>query len=238
MHKLLVMYPEPTDRGAFKDYYENQHLPLASKLPNVVGARYSLDVTALEGDSPYFAIFEADFESAEAMGGALMSPEGAAVAADVPNYATGGAHLVHYEVPDATDVATQVIRQYLDHWNSHDVDAIVAMFADAGEYLDPSLPAPVTGEDLAQHLKNLFGAVPNLHLDVLGAGSDGPSTAVAFWHMTGAVAVPEGKQDGNYDLHGSDIVKVDAHGKITWTAALYDQLAFLNQSGIPVPVEA
>lgn len=32
------------------------------------------------------------------MGAARASPEGQATAADVPNYATGGASLVHYEV--------------------------------------------------------------------------------------------------------------------------------------------
>jgi uncharacterized protein (TIGR02118 family) len=52
----------------------------------------------LGGKSPYFTIFEADFDSLDDMQKGLGSPEGKAVAADVPNYATGGANIIHYEV--------------------------------------------------------------------------------------------------------------------------------------------
>jgi hypothetical protein len=43
-------------------------------------------------------VFEADFENAAAMEAAIASPEGAAVQADVPNYASGGAVVVNYPV--------------------------------------------------------------------------------------------------------------------------------------------
>lgn len=98
MHKLLVLYPEPADRTAFKEYYESTHLPLARELPGMLGWRYSFDVNASPGDSPYFAVFEADFESAEAFGDAMGSPQGAAVQADVPNYAPEGTVVVNYQV--------------------------------------------------------------------------------------------------------------------------------------------
>ncbi|OYN96205.1 ethyl tert-butyl ether degradation protein EthD [Enemella evansiae] len=97
MHKLLVLYPEPTDRTAFTAYYEGTHLPLAASLPGMVAWRYSLDVHA-EGESPYFAVFEADFPDAATLGAAMRSPQGQAVAADVPNYATGGAVVIDYPV--------------------------------------------------------------------------------------------------------------------------------------------
>ena len=98
MHKLLVLYPEPADRNAFQEYYESTHLPLAQKMPGMLAWRYSLDVTAGPEASPYFAVFEADFENAAAMEAAIASPEGAAVQADVPNYASGGAVVVNYPV--------------------------------------------------------------------------------------------------------------------------------------------
>jgi uncharacterized protein (TIGR02118 family) len=50
------------------------------------------------GKAPYFCIFEAEFENEAALMGALMSPEGKAVAGDVPNYASGGVTMVHFEV--------------------------------------------------------------------------------------------------------------------------------------------
>ena len=58
----------------------------------------SFDVAAAEGESPYFCVFEADFDDAAALSAARASPEGQAVRADVPNYATGGAVVLDYEL--------------------------------------------------------------------------------------------------------------------------------------------
>lgn len=100
MHKLVVLYPEPTDREAFVSYYEQTHLPLATKLPGLLAWRYSMEISPdAQGNSgAYFAIFEAEFENVETLREAMGSPEGQAVAADVPNYATGGAITLDYEV--------------------------------------------------------------------------------------------------------------------------------------------
>ncbi|WP_053382248.1 EthD family reductase [Leucobacter celer] len=93
MHKLTVLYPEPTDRAAFREYYLNTHLPLCAKLPGVQEITYSLDVCE-PGEGPYYAIFQATFADEAAMGAALSSPEGRAVEADVANYATGGVTVI------------------------------------------------------------------------------------------------------------------------------------------------
>jgi uncharacterized protein (TIGR02118 family) len=98
MHKLVVLYPLPADPEAFREYYEATHLPLVAALPGLLDSRYSFDVAAPAGESPYFAIFEAEFDDAAAMGRALGSPEGRAVQDDVPNYATGGAIVLHFPV--------------------------------------------------------------------------------------------------------------------------------------------
>ena len=91
MHRLLVLYPPPSDPDHFRSYYEATHLPLAAKLPGLRGYRYSFDVATAEGESPYYCVFEADFDDAAAYRAAMATPEGHAVRADVPNYATGGA---------------------------------------------------------------------------------------------------------------------------------------------------
>ncbi len=99
MHKLLVLYNEPNDPAHFRKHYLETHLPLASKLPGVKAAHYTFDVKPLgPGKAPYFCIFEAEFESEAALMGALGSKEGQAVAADVPNYASGGVTMVHFAV--------------------------------------------------------------------------------------------------------------------------------------------
>ena len=98
MHRLHVLYPPPMDPDHFRSYYEDTHLPLAAKLPGLRGYRYSFDVAAAEGESPYFCVFEADFDDAAALSAARASPAGQAVRADIPNYATGGAVALNYEL--------------------------------------------------------------------------------------------------------------------------------------------
>jgi len=99
MYKLLVLYGHPKDETHFRDYYLNKHLPLAAKTPGVKNPRFSFDVAAVGSDrTPYFCIYEAEFDSAEAMAAAFASPEGQATAADLPNYATGGATMLHFPI--------------------------------------------------------------------------------------------------------------------------------------------
>ncbi|MGW4488289.1 EthD family reductase [Amycolatopsis sp. NPDC004368] len=96
MHRLTVLYRPPVDPEHFREYYVSTHLPLAAKLPGLIRSDYSMQVSALGEENPYFAVFHGDFESAQAMTAALESPEGQAVAGDVANYATGGVEMIHY----------------------------------------------------------------------------------------------------------------------------------------------
>lgn len=102
MHKLVVLYSTPADPDHFRDYYVTKHLPLVTKMPGLLAWRYSFDVEATDGAAPYFAIFEADFADAAAMAASRASQEGRRAAADVANYATGGAVVIHYPVQDGT----------------------------------------------------------------------------------------------------------------------------------------
>lgn len=101
MHRIAVLYPPQPDPEAFKAYYVATHIPLARKLPGLLAMRYTFDVQALGGNSPYFCVFEADFSDAAAMGAALSSPEGQAVAADGPNYARVPPVIIHYPANDS-----------------------------------------------------------------------------------------------------------------------------------------
>jgi uncharacterized protein (TIGR02118 family) len=69
---------------------------LPAKLPGLRASRYSFGV---EGTgSPYFAVFEGEFDDKAAYVAAMSSPEGEALAADVPNYAPPGVVIVDYTV--------------------------------------------------------------------------------------------------------------------------------------------
>ncbi|MEV5647324.1 EthD family reductase [Nocardia sp. NPDC052254] len=103
MHKLVVLYPKPADPDHFRDYYVTNHLPLVMKWPGLLAWRYSFEVAATNGESPYFAVFEADFVDAATMAAARASQYGRQAAADVVNYATGGAVVIDYPVQGGTD---------------------------------------------------------------------------------------------------------------------------------------
>jgi len=100
MQKLVVLYPPQPDMDAFKAYYVGTHLPLARKIPGLKAMRHSFNIETLAGDGQYACIFEAEFEDGAALGAGMGSPEGQAVAADVPNFAKVPPSLIHYHVED------------------------------------------------------------------------------------------------------------------------------------------
>ncbi|MFT8246500.1 EthD family reductase [Roseomonas sp. BN140053] len=100
MHKVVVLYAPPADPEHFRRHYRETHLPLAARLPGLLGSRFSFAVEGVGGPSPYFCIWEGDFADAEAMGLAMQSDIGRQVSADTANYATGGLTLLHYEVEE------------------------------------------------------------------------------------------------------------------------------------------
>lgn len=97
MRKLVVLYGHPADPDHFRRHYIGTHLPLAARLPGLLAMRHSFAPEGVGGPSPYFCIFEGEFADAAALGAAMASPEGQAVAADVANYATGGVTVLHGE---------------------------------------------------------------------------------------------------------------------------------------------
>lgn len=96
VHTLMVLYEQPHDPLGFRDYYLSTHLLKARLLPGAKTIRCSADVSALGADSPFIAIFEADFDSAEDMVAALQSPAGQDAQADVGNFASGAVHILHF----------------------------------------------------------------------------------------------------------------------------------------------
>jgi uncharacterized protein (TIGR02118 family) len=101
MYKLIALYPPPADPAHFRRYYEERHLPIARTMPGLVASRHSLAVEGVGAPSPYFCAWEGEFADRAAFEACLASPEGQATAGDIPNYATGGVVLIHYEVREA-----------------------------------------------------------------------------------------------------------------------------------------
>jgi uncharacterized protein (TIGR02118 family) len=102
VHRLVVSYGQPDDPAAFDTYYRETHAPLALAQPGLVRFTYgharSLDPNAT---APYL-VAELDFDSEEAMGESMASPEGRAAGRDIANFATGGVTFVHFDVQQAS----------------------------------------------------------------------------------------------------------------------------------------
>jgi uncharacterized protein (TIGR02118 family) len=89
MMKVILLVPRRADMSpeAFKQHIRETHLPLVTKLPGV--RRMVVNWVLPDPNEPppaYDAVAEEWFDDAAAMGAALASPEGQAVAADTPNF--------------------------------------------------------------------------------------------------------------------------------------------------------
>jgi uncharacterized protein (TIGR02118 family) len=95
--QLLILYNAPADRGAFDRHYQQTHIALGKKVPGLRSYEISKGpVQALAGIAPYLVAI-LHFESLADLNAALASPEGQAAAADLSNFASGGATLLVYD---------------------------------------------------------------------------------------------------------------------------------------------
>ncbi|HEX6818916.1 MAG TPA: EthD family reductase [Ktedonobacterales bacterium] len=98
MVKIVVLYGQPTDPAAFDQYYQQTHIPIAQKIPNVKRFEFGHVLGTLTGDpAPYYLQAELYFESPEQMQASLNSDGGQAAAGDVANFATGGVTFIVVE---------------------------------------------------------------------------------------------------------------------------------------------
>ena len=103
MVKLTVLYGQPKDAAAFERYYINTHTPIAQKVKGLRRFEIAKVVGTADGKtSPHYRIANLYFDSAEQMQQSLGSKEGQAGAADLANFATGGATLLIADVQDVT----------------------------------------------------------------------------------------------------------------------------------------
>ncbi|MHC1560949.1 EthD family reductase [Actinomycetospora sp. C-140] len=93
MHIVTVLYGHPTDPAAFDTYYRDVHAPLADKIPGLKSFTYRHCASLDANPAPYHLIAELSFDSLEDLQAGMSSEAGQTAAADVPNFASGGATL-------------------------------------------------------------------------------------------------------------------------------------------------
>jgi uncharacterized protein (TIGR02118 family) len=95
MMKVTVLYGHPTSPDEFEKYYTGTHLPLAAKMKGMARLELTKFVAGADGGKPaFYRMGELYFTTQAQMDQALGSPEGQAVVADLPKFATGGVTIV------------------------------------------------------------------------------------------------------------------------------------------------
>ena len=92
---LTVLYHQPADKAAFDKHYDEVHIPLAAKLPDLQSYTVVRPGPGEDGSDPqYHLVATLDFPSLEAMQASMGGPEGKAANADLGNFAQAGATLL------------------------------------------------------------------------------------------------------------------------------------------------
>jgi uncharacterized protein (TIGR02118 family) len=101
MATLIVLYRHPKDAAAFDRHYFSRHVPLAKTIPGL--RKFSVsdgDVNTPTGPSPYHLVATLHFDSVADIQAGFASPEGQKAAADLGNFADGGAELLIFDSKD------------------------------------------------------------------------------------------------------------------------------------------
>ena len=92
--KLVVLYTQPADSGAFDQHYLGVHVPLVQAIPGLQRFEAGRFEGALDGgEHSWYRIAELYFADRAALDGALSSAEGQATAADYGKLAPPGSRM-------------------------------------------------------------------------------------------------------------------------------------------------
>ena len=129
--------------------------------------------------------------------------------------------------------ALDAARAYFDAWNAHDGDTVARLVT--GTYVDPTLPTPIRGDDLAANVDGLCAAFPDIRFVEEGVNVDG-DTVVARWRMQGTnngAPLPgaPAPTNGTIDLAGIDVITT-RDGTVVDVVGYFDQKTFVEQLGL------
>jgi steroid delta-isomerase-like uncharacterized protein len=69
--------------------------------------------------------------------------------------------------------AFEVSKHSIDAWNRHDADAVIALYAEEATYHTPRFDHPLKGKALADFIKSVLTAFPDLRFEVISRGDTG-----------------------------------------------------------------
>jgi steroid delta-isomerase-like uncharacterized protein len=134
------------------------------------------------------------------------------------------------------DPPLSTARAYVDAWNRHDRNAVVAAFLPTGTYRDPNCPYGVSGPALLAYLDTLVTAFPDLRFDEIRAAEIGHDIVMIQWVMRGTNLGPIAGGPATKKtiaLPGIDVIQVE-NGSISSVEGFFDGRALLGQLGLQI----
>jgi steroid delta-isomerase-like uncharacterized protein len=132
--------------------------------------------------------------------------------------------------------ALEVAQRSIDAWNSHDADALVALYAEGGTYSAPRAgKEALTGKAIADFAKAVWRAYPDASLEIISSGDTGGSLVATQWVLHGTNTGPY--FDGTpptgrtVTLPGASFVQVEGD-KIRYERVYTDRQTVAEQLGL------
>lgn len=128
--------------------------------------------------------------------------------------------------------------RYIEGWNTHDPEMVVAQFADGGTYVDPFFDDPISGEEIGDFVRLTADRFPDFEFEqrrVLDVESE--RVRIEEWTMHGT---HEGMREGlpptgnTIALEGTSVVELSSDG-IASIQGYYDQQQLAEQLGLTFP---
>jgi steroid delta-isomerase-like uncharacterized protein len=124
---------------------------------------------------------------------------------------------------------------YNDAWNTHNVDAVVAHFADDGVLDDAASGETSRGVGaVRQAVSDWLAAFPDMHSDIEGRSVADESAVAYEWHLRATNLGPfMGREPTGrpIDFRGMALIELNAKGKVTRHADYVDLRTILTQLG-------
>ncbi len=128
--------------------------------------------------------------------------------------------------------------RYIEGWNKHDPEMVMAQFAEGGTYIDPLFDEPISGDEIGEFVRLTADRFPDFRFEqrrVLDVDSD--DVRIEEWTMHGT---HEGMREGlpptgnTIALDGTSVVELSSEG-ITTIHGYFDQKQLTDQLGLTFP---
>ena len=131
--------------------------------------------------------------------------------------------------------AIEVVKRYIDAWNRHDADAIVALFAEGGTYSNPVAGQGLTGQAIGGFAKGVFTTFPDAAFEIVSIGDTGGGLVATQWLAratnTGPLADGSPPTGRSVTLPGASFTQVESD-KIRSEQVYHDRQTMGEQLGL------